>query len=58
MSVLGRESDGLSGRTIQDICESAERRWARQLIEKKQALSSPEAETYIRVLKEKKAGMI
>ncbi|MEQ8351592.1 MAG: ATP-binding protein [Leptospiraceae bacterium] len=58
LSVLGRESDGLSGRTIQDICESAERRWARQLIEKKQALSSPEAETYIRVLKEKKAGMI
>ncbi len=58
LGILGRESDGLSGRTIQDICESAERRWARTLIEKKQALSTPEAETYIRVLKEKKAGML
>ena len=54
---LGKESYGLSGRTIQDVCESAERRWARQLIEKKQALSAPEAEVYIRVLREKRAGM-
>ena len=58
LGILGRESDGLSGRTIQDICESAERRWARALIEKKQALSAPEAEVYIRVLREKKAGML
>ncbi|MCB1166067.1 MAG: ATP-binding protein [Leptospiraceae bacterium] len=55
LATLGRESEGLSGRTIQDICESAERRWARQLIEKKQALSVPEPETYIRTLREKRA---
>ncbi|MCB1139196.1 MAG: ATP-binding protein [Leptospiraceae bacterium] len=57
LSALGKESEGLSGRTIQDICESAERRWARQLIEKKQALSSPDPETYIRVLREKRASL-
>lgn len=57
LTILGKESDGLSGRTIQDICESAERRWARYLIEKKQALSAPEPDVYVRVLREKKASM-
>ncbi len=39
-------SDGLSGRNIKDICELAERRWARKLIIKKMEASPPPKEYY------------
>ncbi|HNR90605.1 MAG TPA: ATP-binding protein [Spirochaetota bacterium] len=38
--------DGLSGRTIKDICEMAERRWARRLIVKGMEPSPPPPEHY------------
>jgi len=43
---LASVSEGLSGRTIKDICESTERRWARTLIVKQLPLSPPEYKYY------------
>ncbi len=45
MDIAG-EVDGLSGRNIQDLCEYAERRWARQLIKKGAQVSAPPAVLY------------
>jgi hypothetical protein len=39
-------ADGLSGRTIKDVCEFTERRWARQLIIKKLTARAPAADFY------------
>jgi hypothetical protein len=44
--VLGERSGGLSGRTIKDICEMAERRWTRRLIIKKMEVEVPPFEYY------------
>ena len=46
---LGGKTNGLSGRTIQDACEYAERRWARMLIAEKKEVSPPPAELYIEI---------
>lgn len=50
---LARSSDGLSGRAIQDVCEYAERRWARELILSKAEPSPPPAEHYIQITRDK-----
>ena len=52
---LARGSDGLSGRSIQDVCEYAERRWARTIIAGGGDLkaSPPPAELYLEIAKEK-----
>ncbi|MFW6366386.1 MAG: AAA family ATPase [Spirochaetota bacterium] len=44
--LLGTLSDGLSGRSIKDVCEYTERRWARKLIIQKSDISAPPAEYY------------
>ena len=46
LSVLGERSEGLSGRTIRDICESAERRWARRILIQSLAVTPPPGEYY------------
>ena len=51
LKVLGERSEGLSGRSIKDICEFAERRWARRIIIKQQELTAPSAEYYRHTLK-------
>ncbi len=43
---LASLSEGLSGRTIKDVCEFAERRWARMLIVKNLPASLPEFKYY------------
>lgn len=43
---IAQMSDKLSGRTIRDICEFTERRWARRLIIKKLEVTPPPAEYY------------
>ena len=43
---LAELTEGVSGRSIKDICESTERRWARTLIIKQLPLSSPEYKYY------------
>ena len=50
---LAAASDGLSGRNIQDICEYAERRWARLLIAKGEVLSAPPGHLYLEITREK-----
>ena len=46
LAEIGDMGDGLSGRTIKDICEFAERRWARMLIVKRLDASQPEFKYY------------
>lgn len=43
---LGEKSEGLSGRSIKDVCEYTERRWARKLIIQKEKPCAPPAEYY------------
>ncbi|MCR9145287.1 MAG: ATP-binding protein [bacterium] len=52
---LARGSEGLSGRAIQDVCEYAERRWARTIIAGGGDLnaSPPPAEHYLEITGEK-----
>lgn len=45
-TALGVACEGLSGRTIKDVCEIAERRWARKLIIKQQSASPPDFDYY------------
>lgn len=45
-ATLGPISEGLSGRSIKDICEYTERRWARKLIIKKESVVPPPVEYY------------
>lgn len=49
---LGSITDGFSGRTIKDICEFAERRWARMLIVKNLPPSPPEYKYYMHSIKQ------
>jgi SpoVK/Ycf46/Vps4 family AAA+-type ATPase len=54
---LGERSDGVSGRTIKDLCEYTERRWARKVIIKKLEPSAPPFDFYrqsLRLWKESK----
>lgn len=53
---LGDASEGLSGREIQDICEYAERRHARSIIDSGASPTPPPVETYTVVLKQKMAS--
>ncbi len=56
---LARGSEGLSGRSIQDVCEYAERRWARSIIAAGgdfQA-SPPPADHYLEIAQEKMASI-
>ena len=43
---ISQVSDGLSGRNIKDICEQAERRWARKILIKKLEPSAPPFDYY------------
>lgn len=52
---LSRAAEGLSGRQIQDICEYAERRWARMLISEGREISPPPADLYKEITLEKAA---
>ncbi|HOW80924.1 MAG TPA: ATP-binding protein [Spirochaetota bacterium] len=45
-ALLGERSDGMSGRTIKDLCEFAERRWARKIMAKSLEPSAPPIEYY------------
>ncbi|MEJ2761332.1 MAG: ATP-binding protein [Gammaproteobacteria bacterium] len=53
---LAEASASLSGRQIQDICEYAERRWARNLIARKEPPSPPPGSLYLEITKEKRSG--
>jgi AAA+ superfamily predicted ATPase len=46
LMIVAAASGGLSGRSIKDICEFTERRWARKLIVKKMEPSVPPFEYY------------
>ena len=46
LDTLGARSAGLSGRNIKDVCEHAERRWARKIIIKNEGVTPPSADYY------------
>lgn len=48
LAVLGERSETLSGRNIKDVCEFAERRWARKILIQKLEPSAPPGEYYRR----------
>ncbi len=59
LTALGAASEGLSGRSIRDICEFVERRWARKLIIRQVPASAPSFDYYkhsIRAWLEEQAG--
>ncbi len=47
---MGERSEGLSGRNIKDICEFAERRWARKILIQKLEPSVPPGDYYKRTI--------
>jgi hypothetical protein len=46
LAEIAEMGEGLSGRTIKDICEFAERRWARMLIVKQREATQPDYKYY------------
>lgn len=50
---LARISEGFSGRNIKDICEMAERKWARHLILEKKEIQPPFFEVYREIILKK-----
>ncbi len=50
LTTLGERSESLSGRNIKDICEFAERRWARKILIQKLDPSAPPGEYYRRTI--------
>jgi SpoVK/Ycf46/Vps4 family AAA+-type ATPase len=48
---LSRESEGISGRNIKDVCEHAERRWASKLIKSEEYKELPDLNEYLASLK-------
>ncbi len=48
---LGKQSDDFSGRNIRDICEYAERRWARKVIAEKREPTAPPLALYSEVIR-------
>ena len=53
---LGERSEGLSGRTVKDICEFTERRWARNVLVKKLEPTAPPFDYYRHSLRLWKEG--
>ncbi len=54
IEILSRVSEGISGRNIKDVCEMAERRWARKIIlEGHNQIHPPPFEIYLQILKNK-----
>ena len=51
LNVISERSDGFSGRNIKDICEFAERRWARTVVVKKMNPSPPPFDLYKQAIK-------
>ena len=50
-ALLGEKSSGMSGRNIKDLCEIAERRWARKVMVKKLEADAPPVEYYKHALR-------
>lgn len=53
LTELAKLSDGLSGRNLRDICQMAERRWARNLIIKQESISPPPVNLYSELIADK-----
>ncbi len=53
LNTLGEFSDGLSGRNIEDICESAERRHARNILATGSGISAPPFASYLELTRQK-----
>lgn len=51
IAILGERAKNLSGRTIKDVCELAERRWVRKLLIQKTEPTPPPIEYYKQALK-------
>jgi hypothetical protein len=47
---LAQQAQGLSGRSLKDMCEYAERWWARHIILQKREVSHPPLEAYLKAL--------
>ncbi len=45
---ISAQTEGLSGRNLKDLCEYAERWWARHLILQKKSVSAPPLEAYLK----------
>lgn len=54
LMIIGKKSDGLSGRNIEDICEFVERKWARKLLKENKNASAPVADLYIAALENRR----
>jgi SpoVK/Ycf46/Vps4 family AAA+-type ATPase len=54
LEALAENSDGKSGRDVEDICGEAERRWAHELITRSAAASPPPFEHYVQALTSKR----
>ncbi|MBW7858630.1 MAG: ATP-binding protein [Leptonema sp. (in: Bacteria)] len=50
---LAELAEGLSGRNLKDICQMAERRWARNLILKQEPVSPPPVNLYSELIQDK-----
>jgi SpoVK/Ycf46/Vps4 family AAA+-type ATPase len=50
---LAELGEGLSGRNIRDICQMAERRWARRLVLEKVTASPPPVSVYLELVRDK-----
>jgi len=50
---ISRAAEGLSGRNIRDVCEYAERSWARQLIQSGGNITPPDGNLYLKIAGEK-----
>ena len=57
LALLGEGTPGFSGRNIQDVCEYAERRWARMLISDGKEASPPEFQIYKEIAEMKKINL-
>lgn len=57
IKALAKQSDGLSGRNIKDVCQDAERRWASEIIRGKNVsdVTPPPLKLYIESIQDKKA---
>jgi len=54
LEALAENSQGRSGRDLEDVCGEAERRWAHELIAKGEAASAPPFERYVEALSSKR----
>jgi SpoVK/Ycf46/Vps4 family AAA+-type ATPase len=54
LEALAENSQGKSGRDIEDVCSEAERRWAHQLIAEKAEPSAPPFDQYVEALASKR----